>query len=70
MTQDWEGGERQGIRWRRAGLAVLVVAVLVGGYAVRRERGIAIETGGTPVDAATESPEIVVIAPVRVGTRW
>ena len=70
MTQDWEGGERQGIRWRRVGLGLLVVVVLAGGYAVRRDRGIPIETDGTPVVDTSETPEIVVIAPTRVGTRW
>lgn len=70
MTPDWEGGDREGIRWRRVGLVVLVVVVVAGIYASRRDRGIAIETDGAPVVATTETAEIVVIAPLRVGTRW
>lgn len=71
MRDGWEGGERQGIRWRRAGLVVLVVVVVAGGvYAVRRERGIAVDTGGTPVAGATQRPDIVLSPPTRLGTRW
>ena len=69
MNNDWEGGERQGTRWQRVGLVVLVIVVVTGIYLSRRDRGIAIETDGTPVVDTTEAPSIVAIAPIRVGPR-
>ena len=68
---DWEGGQRQGVRWRRIGAAVLVVAVIGGGiYGVRNRGQIAIETDGTPVGDVTETVDVVVTAPLRAGDRW
>ena len=72
MADEWEGGRHQGIPWRRAGAAVLVVAVVAGGvYAVRRERRLSIETGDTPITAVSEAEvEVVATAPLQAGDLW
>ena len=71
MTDDWEGGEHQGIRWRRVGTALLVVALVAGGvYTVRRERSLSIETDGTPIVGVSEAVEVVETAPLQAGDRW
>lgn len=71
MSDEWEGGQRQGIRWGRVAAAALVVAVIAGGiYAVRRERGIAIETDNAPAVVASETVEVVVTGPLEAGDRW
>ena len=68
---EWEGGERQGIRWRRVGAAVLVLAIVGGTYYVARNRDrLAIDTGEGPAAEVSETVEVVVTAPLRAGDRW
>lgn len=71
VTDEWEGGQRQGIRWGRVTATMLVVALVAGGvYAVRRERGLAIDTDNAPVVVASEAVEVVVTGPLEAGDRW
>ena len=71
MTDEWEGGERQGFRWRRLGGIVVVIAVVAGGvYAARRERRLSIETDGAPIVGSSEAVEVVATAPLQAGDLW
>ena len=71
MAEEWEGGERQGIRWRRVGSVLLVLALVAGGvYALRRERRLSIETDDTPIVGVSEAVEVVATAPLQAGDRW
>ena len=71
MSENWEGGERQGVRWRRLGAGVLVVAVGAATfYAVRNRNQLGIETGEGPAVEVSETVEVVVTAPLRAGDRW
>ena len=71
MTDEWEGGARQGIPWRRVGAVLLVVALVAGGvYAARRERRLSIETDGAPIIGRSEAVEVVATAPLQAGDRW
>lgn len=71
MADQWEGGEHQGIRWRRLGAIVLVVALVAGGvYTARRERRLSIETDGAPIVGVSEAVEVVARAPLQAGDLW
>ena len=69
---EWEGGERQGIRWRRVLIALLVVALVGGGvYVVRNRNQLAIDTDNEPVAGVEEEDvEVVEVAPLTAGDRW
>lgn len=70
-VSNWEGGERQGIRWRRIGAALGVVVVVAGGWYVLRSRDqIVIETDGPPIGEVSENVDVVVTSPLRAGGRW
>lgn len=71
MGSEWEGGEHQGLPWRRVGLALLVVAVVAAGIvASRRDRGLLLETSDDVIEAASEQIDVVVTGPLQAGDRW
>lgn len=68
---DWEGGQRQGIRWRRIGVAIAVVGLVgAGAYVVRHRGQIAVEIDGPPIGEVSETVDVVVTAPLSAGDRW
>lgn len=71
MGSEWEGGEHQGFAWRRLGLALLVIALVAGGVvALRRDRGLSLETSDDVVETASEQIDVVVTGPLQAGDRW
>ena len=69
VEDEWEGGERQGFNWRRAGIVLLVLAV-AGVWWVQRDRGLTVERDGETVGGPSELPEIVVTSPLQAGDRY
>lgn len=68
---DWEGGERQGIRWGHVGLAALLLALTAGAvYTAGNRDQLAIDTDNAPVVQSSEVVEVVVVAPLQAGDRW
>ena len=68
---EWEGGERQGVRWGRIVVAIVIVALVAGGvYAVRNRNQLAIDSDGPPVGEVSETVEVVVTGPLSAGDRW
>lgn len=71
MTDEWEGGRRQGIRWGRARAVLLVVALVATVVLVaRREHRLAIDTDNPSVPVETAPVEVVVTSPLQAGDRW
>lgn len=72
VSDDWDRGERQGVRWGRLGAAVLVLAIVAGGvYVIRHRNQLAVETGEDgPVVDVSESVDVVGTAPLQAGDRW
>jgi hypothetical protein len=69
VTNEWEGGERQGFNWLRAGIVLLVLAV-AGLWWLQRDRGLTIERDGETVGGPSELPDVVVTSPLKAGDRW
>lgn len=68
---DWEGGTRQGVRWRRLGIGVTVIALLAGAYyGMRNDNGLAIDTDNEPAVDVSEIVDIVVTAPLNADDTW
>ena len=71
MHDDWEGGQRQRVAWRR-----LIVAMAVAGLAaatwlaLQSEQGLQVQTDRNPIAEASDEPDVVLQPPVRAGSGW
>lgn len=72
MHDEWEGGERHGVAWRRvlSGVAVLAVAGALTWTALQSEPAMIVQTDRNPIAGTSEEPDVVLQRPVRAGARW
>lgn len=71
VTVDWEGGQHQGLRWRRIGVVLLtLVLVASGAYALRREQRLSVESDDAPIVGVSETVEVIATPPLRAGDLW
>lgn len=71
MHEEWEGGRRHGVAWRRLITGTVIVGVLVASWtALRSEQGLTVQTDRNPSAGVSEEPDVVLQPPARAGSRW